>query len=306
MSLKAFIPSGQTALTVNGLHQWDYGQKLEIHDDDLPAEIEVHFACVGMAEAVVRSCNVVQGVAEAAIPDQCLEQTAPITAYIVEVGVDSRATTKVLVLTVSPRPRPQEAGTLTPAITDKYTELIAAVNEQVAALKAGNVTVARALTADTAAQAQTAKSATWSDETQLAHEAEWADEAGRAEKARDAETAATATSAVKATQADTAKELTVPNMHDPYTHTITQAGLYMVSYYSLGAYYTDMIYIPYVKCDKAYGSAGHYPTEGTYKYKGVVYSGDTQTFSLLTVNTDDYITKIWLIATEYQGEVDIQ
>lgn len=299
MSLKAFIPSGQTALTVNGLHQWDYGQKLEIHDDDLPTLIEVHFACVGMTEAVVRSCNVVQGVAEAAIPDQCLEQTAPITAYIYEVGEDSGATTKVLVLTVSPRPRPQIAGTLTPAITDKYTELIAAVNEQVAALKAGNVTVSSALTA---------KSATWADEAQLAHGAEHADEADRALEAQTAKTATKAKEAEEAAQADISKKLEIPNTLDPYTHTITQPGLYMVEYYAPssgeegGVSYTDIIFVPYLNVRTACSVPGYRPLSGTYEQVGVIYSGDTRTFSIKNGVGNEYITKIWLLATEYQGE----
>lgn len=299
MSLKAFIPSGQTALTVNGLHQWDYGQKLEIHDDDLPTLIEVHFACVGMTEAVVRSCNVVQGVAEAAIPDQCLEQTAPITAYIYEVGEDSGATTKVLVLTVSPRPRPQIAGTLTPAITDKYTELIAAVNEQVAALKAGNVTVARALTADTAAQATKAATA------DKATEADWATGADKADAAADA---AVADVAGEARLADVSKKLEIPNTLIPEEHTITQPGLYMVEYYAPssseegGVSYTDIIFVPYLNVRTACSVPGYRPTSGAYEQVGVVYSGDTRAFSIKNGVGNEYITKIWLIATEYQGE----
>ena len=298
MSLKAFIPSGQKALTVNGLHQWDYGQKLEIHDDDLPALIEVHFACVGMAEATVRSCNVVQGVAVAAIPDQCLEQTAPITAYIYEVGEDSGATTKAIVLTVSPRPRPQEVGALTPAIADKYTELMAAVNEQVAALKAGKVTVARALTADTAAQATKAATA------DKATEAEWATGADRADAAADA---AVADVAGEARLADVSKKLEIPNTIIPGVSTITQPGLYMVSYVApslsggLSMVYTDVIHVPYLNSN-ACSSPGYRPTSGAYEQVGVMYSGDTRTFSIKNGVGNEYITKIWLIATEYQGE----
>lgn len=156
MSLKAFIPSGQTALTVNGLHQWDYGQKLEIHDDGLPALVEVHFACAGMTEAVVRSCSVVQGVAEVVIPDQCLEQTTPIVAWVYEVGESSGATIKTITLTVAQRARPQPGGTVPTVLSDKYTELVAAINEQVAALTEGNVTVASALVAGEADHADEA------------------------------------------------------------------------------------------------------------------------------------------------------
>ena len=241
MSLKAFIPSGQTALTVNGLHQWDYGQKLEIHDDTLPAQIEVHFACVGMTEATVRSCTVVQGVAEAAIPDHCLEQTAPITAYIYEIGESSGATTKAIVLTVSPRPRPQIAGTLTPTITDKYTELMAAVNEQVAALKAGNVTVARALTADKATEATKATTADKADEATKATTADKATKATTADKADEARLASYAGILVPDTLEGT--EDSSDNDHI----FISEPGIYVIDIFSDSEddnYYTAVIIIP--------------------------------------------------------------
>ena len=305
MSVKAFIPSGQTALTVNGLHQWDYGQKLEIHDDTLPALIEVHFACVGMTEAVVRSCAVVQGVAEAAIPDPCLEQTAPITAYIFEVGADSGATTKAIVLTVSPRPRPQTVGTITPAISDKYTELMGAVNEQVNALKAGNVTVNKALTAEKATTAGTADKATQADKATTADaltdpdsiSVGFATEAGFADEARWS---------VSAFSADKTKKLEIANTINPEEHTITQPGLYMVAYFvpsssGGGVSYTDIIYVPYLNVTTACSSPGYRPTSGSYEQVGVIYSGDTQTFSIKNVVGDAYITHVWLLATEQVG-----
>ena len=134
MNVKAIIPHGQTVMTVNGLHQWDYGQKLEIHSDDLPAMIEVHFACLGMDEAIVRSCSKIdgRGVFEAAIPDRCLEQSAPITAWVCEVGATSGTTVKTLTLVVTPRVRPQRPeSSVLEAVSDKYTEAVAAMNSLV-------------------------------------------------------------------------------------------------------------------------------------------------------------------------------
>jgi hypothetical protein len=184
MNIKAIFPSGASELIVHGLHQWDYGRKLEIHADDLPALIEVHFACAGMTEAVVRSCAVVQGVAEATIPDQCLEQTTPIVAWVYEVGESSGATIKTITLTVIQRARPQPGGTIPPTISDKYTELAAAVTEQVDALKKGNVTVSKALTAEKATTAETASKATQADKATTADSATKATEADMADEAR--------------------------------------------------------------------------------------------------------------------------
>lgn len=126
-NLKAIIPHGQTEITINGLHQWDYGRKLEIHASDLPAIIEVHFACAGMGTAVVRSCAVIEGVAEVAIPNRCLESSTPITAWIYAVGETSGVTIKTLTLSVIARMQPQPAATISEDVSDKYTEAIAAM-----------------------------------------------------------------------------------------------------------------------------------------------------------------------------------
>lgn len=156
MNIKAIIPAGITEITVNGLHQWDYGRKLEIHSSSSAALIEVHFACVGMNEAVVRSCSVINGVATAAIPDRCLEQTAPITAWVYELDGDSGATTVKINLNVEPRTRPCPSQEIPEGISDKYTEAIQAMNEavnaaaemmdeKIAIVEQGDLTVARAV-----------------------------------------------------------------------------------------------------------------------------------------------------------------
>ena len=170
MVLKAFIPSGLTEITVNGLHQWDYGQQLEIHSEDLPSLIEVHFACMGMDMAVVRSCAVVNGVGVVTIPDQCLEQASPITAWVYEVDGSVGTTTKTILLNVMERVRPSTTAEDIPtAVVDKYTEAITAMNEMVAAtdekldnaaeevtgaivagLKSGEIEVSKAKIADDA------------------------------------------------------------------------------------------------------------------------------------------------------------
>ena len=58
------------------------GQTLEIRYAGLPAVVEVHFACANMDEAIVRSCAALEGVASVEIPDRCVEQTSPITAWV--------------------------------------------------------------------------------------------------------------------------------------------------------------------------------------------------------------------------------
>ena len=143
-NIKAIFLSGQTEITVNGLHQWDYGQQLVIQADDLPSLIEVHFACAGMTEAVVRTCTGILGTYTATIPDRCLEQTTPITAWVYCVDGTQAATVKTITLPIIARTRPQPSATVPEIITNKYTELIAAINMQIEMLSTGSTTVARA------------------------------------------------------------------------------------------------------------------------------------------------------------------
>lgn len=183
MTLKAIIPPGQAELTVNGLHQWDYGRKLEIHSDELPAVVEVHFACAGMKEAVVRVCNSVDGVATAVIPDRCLEQTTPVTAWVYVVDDTEGLTTKTITLPIIPRTKPQPSSTDPEVYADKYTEAVTAVNEAVETLKGGDVKVGAAYMADhstTADSATTASTATVADHAATATTADTAWSAGKA------------------------------------------------------------------------------------------------------------------------------
>lgn len=190
MNLIAIIPSGQTEITVNGLHQWDYGQKLEIHSNELPAVIEVHFACSGMNEAVVRNCAVVDGVATADIPDHCIEQTTPIVAWVYAFGAEgtSGRTECTIIMPIIPRTKPAPGASVPTTISDRYTELVSAINEQVGALTEGRVTAAKALEANTAANANHATNASHATSADNANHATSADNANRAISAGSAAT----------------------------------------------------------------------------------------------------------------------
>lgn len=159
MNIKATFPAGVDTLTVHGLHQWDYGRKLEISAPNLPALVEVHFACAGAKDAVVRLASVAGGVASVIIPDTCLEQTTPVAAWVYEVGDTYGHTALTVILPVTARAKPT-AATLPVAIGDKYTELIGLVNEYVQQLADGTITVGAAKYATGAGTADLAMYAT--------------------------------------------------------------------------------------------------------------------------------------------------
>lgn len=159
MSIKAIFPAGLDAITVHGLHQWDYGRFLEISHPDLPAGLEVHFATVGSKEAIVHTVAGVVGKATVAIPNILLEQARPIVAWVYYVDTTRGQTMLTVTLPVKARPRPVLPPAVPDEIADKYTEALGAMNTQINSLKEGNVTVARALDAQNAEYADRAEKA---------------------------------------------------------------------------------------------------------------------------------------------------
>ena len=224
MTITAVIPPGQTEVTVNGLHQWDYGQTLEIHDDTLPALVEIHFACAGMDEAIVRSSASVEGVSSAVVPDQCLEQISPVVAWVYGIEGTTGQTLRTIVLPIIPRTKPAPSASIPTYVSDRYTELLTAVSQQIEALKTGNVTVSRALNSDHAAAAT---------------EADYAARAGEAGKATIADTAQTATKASAATV------LSPDTTYSGYvSERISSPGVYAVVFKDdEGTFWTDIICI---------------------------------------------------------------
>lgn len=137
MAIKAKIPSGQNQCRTSVMHQWDYGQKLEIEAENLPPIVEVHFACKGMTEATVHTCSTVNGVATVAIPDGCLEQSGEITAWVYEINGTAGRTIYKIVIPMTARPRPARSESIPQSVQDAYTQLITEVNELLEALRNG-------------------------------------------------------------------------------------------------------------------------------------------------------------------------
>lgn len=184
MSIKAtFLPGGNTSVTTQSLHQWDYGQQLEIESFDLPALVEVHFACQGMTEAIVETCSVADGVGVVTIPTPCLEQTSTITAWVYEINGTCGTTTKTITIPVIARVRPGRTDEVPQDISDSYTELMTAINDAINELKEGTVVAKKAEEADKANYATNAGNAAFASEAMHSTNATKADSANTAEEA---------------------------------------------------------------------------------------------------------------------------
>jgi hypothetical protein len=218
MVIKARFTEGVTSVTTKSLYQWDYGQKLEIESADLPAMFEVHFACQGMKEAAVVPCSATDGVGVVTIPNKCLEQSSPITAWVYEIYGETGSTTKVINIPVVQRVRPSGNEDVPQHIEDKYTEVISLLNEAMNSLRDGTTVVAKAAAAEAA---------------------EYAASAGNAQTATQAQTAVQANNAMLAQQsimgmkAIQARELCDAIYHETFAEPVTSVtipvdrGLYM-------------------------------------------------------------------------------
>lgn len=131
MPIRAIFSEGVDTLTVSGLHQWDYGQKLEIRGLALPALIEVHFACLEMEEATVRIGTTADGVTTVAIPDSCLEHDTPLRAWVYVIDTVSGRTEKTIMLPIEARTKPQGAESRPPFSVDEYAEALEQINKTV-------------------------------------------------------------------------------------------------------------------------------------------------------------------------------
>lgn len=182
MSIKVVFQSGETSATGRGLFQWDYGQILEIVSSDIGSEItEVHFACSGMTEAIVRPCSFSNGTGTVTIPDQCLEQSSEITAWVYRIEGTQGHTIGVISLPVTARTRPSVAREIPQDFSNRYTELITEINEAVDNLEQGNITAKNATQATNATYAVSAGNAA---------SASYSSSSGRANKAGEISTSA--------------------------------------------------------------------------------------------------------------------
>lgn len=129
MSIKATFPAGVAALTVHGLHQWDYGQSLEVSCADLSGAFEVHFSNVALKTAYIRACS--QG-ASVAIPDVLLQQPYDILAWVCEVGAGRSRALHTLRIPITPRPKPEGMEEdITPAEQTQFQQMMTNFNSTV-------------------------------------------------------------------------------------------------------------------------------------------------------------------------------
>lgn len=114
-------------IELEGLWQYDYGQKLQINGLNLPAIFEVHFFWQGLENAKIMTGHTENGVSSVDIPNEALTQRRAITTYIYLSSVEEGETTNTIQMLVNKRPAPQ--GFETSEDVDLFHYTIAAVAE---------------------------------------------------------------------------------------------------------------------------------------------------------------------------------
>ena len=121
-----------TATASPSLAQWDVGQILKIEGVDLPSAYQVDFSTEYTRNAIQKIGNA----AGVAIPNELLQRSAPITAYIVlHEGENDRETEYWITIHITPR-TPPETITPDPEEQSVIDETIAALQDGVAAAEA--------------------------------------------------------------------------------------------------------------------------------------------------------------------------
>lgn len=131
MQLIANFIDGIDTITVAGLTQWDYGQKLIIKGLKVPSVLQVHFSNNREKEAIVMPATQQDDIIETEVPNVMLEETADITAWVYVVGENSGETIKKVVLPVAKRIKPQDFISHNPDAEDLLADAINKINENI-------------------------------------------------------------------------------------------------------------------------------------------------------------------------------
>ena len=94
-------------ITVIGLDQWDYGQKLEIYGIPDVTHAEVYFCCESDTEALIKQAQVTDHIT-ADIPDKLLRTGENLKAYVYIATATEGKTIRTITMIVNRRQRPED------------------------------------------------------------------------------------------------------------------------------------------------------------------------------------------------------
>ena len=107
MKLRVDFKDDRKNITVIGLDQWDYGQKLEIYGIPDVTHAEVHFCCESDTEALIKQAQVTDHIT-ADIPDKLLRTGENLKAYVYIATATEGKTIRTITMIVNRRQRPED------------------------------------------------------------------------------------------------------------------------------------------------------------------------------------------------------
>lgn len=130
--LEAIFTDAILSITLTGLFQWDYGQKLYIKGVNLQEISQVHFSNSKEKEAIVMPAVKQGDYVVCDIPNVLLEKSLDITAWVYDIGENSGETVRTIILKVEPRTKPQDFISQNPDAEDILAGMIADINGMIA------------------------------------------------------------------------------------------------------------------------------------------------------------------------------
>lgn len=130
--IEAIFHDNINVVSVSGLFQWDYGQRLKIKGLDLPPVVEVHFSNNLEKEAIVMTGTQDGDDTVVDIPDVLLTKNHDITAYVYVIGSNSGETVKAIIMKVEPRVKPQNFVLEVPDAEIVLSDVVDMVNQNIA------------------------------------------------------------------------------------------------------------------------------------------------------------------------------
>ena len=130
LKLEAYFPQEVAEIRLNSLTQWDKDVLLHISGDDLPEAFEIHIGYEGIFEAFRFPLQKVDGVATIKIPNELLQQTRNVVAWVYVIDSEGCKTTKTIIIPLEKREKPVDYETaIEPSQKANIEQLLEKVNE---------------------------------------------------------------------------------------------------------------------------------------------------------------------------------
>lgn len=128
--LEAYFPQNVAEISTDGLTQWDKDVLLHVSGDELPESFEIHIGYEGIFEAFRIPLQKKDGVATVKIPNELLQQTRNIIAWIYVIDSEGCRTQKTITIPLAKRERPADYETsLEPSLKNAVEQLVENTNK---------------------------------------------------------------------------------------------------------------------------------------------------------------------------------